>query len=284
MVNVLGTVILYNPSEEIILNIKSYADQISELLIIDNSDRPHNLQHALRASFPGHHYIKNETNVGIATALNQAANYGVERKYRWLLTMDQDSRFAEDGSILCLISKVNQPSVNIGIYTPVHLNKDSVLRKDKPEWEVVKKTMTSGNLLSLEAFVECGPFDEKLFIDYVDHEYNYRLRKNGFQIVRMNQSILIHNLGEIKSYRFYFIKMKTTNHSAIRRYYIARNRLYVIFKYFRFDPAFFFKELRKYWVDYFRVLFFDKDKMAKLKAMAEGTRDWALGRYGKKIR
>lgn len=281
MSGILTAVILYNPSSDLISNIKSYANEPAGLLVIDNSDRPHDLLPALRTHFPLHYYLKNEENAGMAQALNQAANFAINKKYTWLLTMDQDSHFAQ-GSLSALISMTQACVSDVGIFAPVHVNKDVAVKPVEAEWKVVKKTMTSGNLLNLDVFQKCGPFEEKLFIDYVDHEYNLRLRKNGYKIVRVNRSHLIHNLGNIESYKFSFMSIKSTHHNAMRRYYITRNRLYVIFKYFSFAPRFFFREVYNYWIDCLRILLLDEDKLQKFLAVAEGTRDWLLGDYGKR--
>ena len=280
MTGILATVILYNPSHEVLTNLKTYAPFVDHLLIVDNSESPHDVLRLIRQDFPTSYHISNSENLGIAKALNQSALYGIENNFRWLLTMDQDSKF-EEGSFLKLINHKNSIG-QVGIYTPVHLNKDSTKKWMEKEWTIVKKTMTSGNLLNLEAFIQCGSFEEKLFIDYVDHEYNLRLQKNGFKIVRINHSFLLHNLGDINSYRLGFISMKTTNHNELRRYYITRNRFFVIFKYFSFAPKFFFKEIREFWKSSWRILLLEKNKIQKFKAIISGTWDWMTNQYGKR--
>lgn len=58
------------------------------------------------------------------------------------------------------------------------------------------------------------------------------------------------------------------NHSPIRKYYIVRNRLYVAQKY-PFIRRYYEQALIKMFV---KVLFFESDKLAKLKLMLEGIR------------
>ena len=52
-----GLVVLYNPMEEVIDNIKTYADSLDKLYILDNTDRP--LQWVAKASkdIPSAQYI-----------------------------------------------------------------------------------------------------------------------------------------------------------------------------------------------------------------------------------
>jgi rhamnosyltransferase len=57
--------------------------------------------------------------------------------------------------------------------------------------------MTSGNLIHLTAHKIIGGFNEKLFIDYIDHEYCPRLHINGFSVIRANKAMLFHKVGDL---------------------------------------------------------------------------------------
>ncbi len=59
--------------------------------------------------------------------------------------------------------------------------------------------MASGNVLNLQAYKYIDKFEEKYFIDYVDHEYCLRLQTNGYSIKVHKNSILVHALGNISS-------------------------------------------------------------------------------------
>jgi rhamnosyltransferase len=276
----LGTVILYHPSRSVIDNIRSYISEVDALLVIDNSEP--NLESSfltsLEVEHASIHLISNPQNLGIATALNQAASYAIENGYSWLLTMDQDSIFEKHSLSLLKIFAENKGG--LGIVAPFHKTPKSDQPKFTEEYSTLRMTMTSGNLLNLDAFKRCGPFDEKLFIDSVDHEYCLRLRKSGYVIIRINQAMLHHPLGDIIYYRFLFFRFKTTNHSATRRYYIARNRLYVMFKYVGFDFKFFRRELGQYVKDFLRVIFLEREKRKKLIGILKGTIHFLAGRFG----
>lgn len=194
--------------------------------------------------------------------------------------MDQDSVF-ENGSMKELKEVAMEAATNIAIVSPVHLTPKANLPVSADRTKKIKLTMTSGNLLRISAWTKAGPFEEKLFIDSVDHEYYLRLRKQGFVIVRANNSVLLHPLGEIQYSKFLFIKLKTTNHPALRRYYITRNRLYVSFKYFFSDFWFFFRESRELIKSFFVVLLLDEEKGKKLKMMTRGVFDFLRGKYGR---
>jgi rhamnosyltransferase len=281
MNDILAVVILYNPDSGLRKRVDSYSDAVSKVILIDNSEPPVEWLSAWNDKIQ---IIKNHSNLGIGAPLNLAAKIAVDENYEWLLTMDQDSRF-QSGSFDELKDVALKAGKNVALVAPFHLTPNATPQRFSEPTKTIKLTMTSGNLLRLSAWKTTGPFDEKLFIDSVDHEYYLRLRKNGFTLLRANNSILLHPLGEIRYRKFLFIKLKTTNHSALRRYYITRNRLYVGFKYFFSDFWFFFREMKELVKSFFVVLLMDDDKLKKIRMMLLGVFDFLrrkLDRYQQK--
>jgi len=279
MHRVLGTVILFHPDEELLDHLKTYIDEVDQLLVIDNSVPPSPLGPLIRQRSEKVILITNESNRGIATGLNQAAGYGLQHGFDWLLTMDQDSNFAA-GALADMRQFLTGTEVKPGILSPFHCTPGGRLPDDDPATREVGITMTSGNLLNLHAYQKCGPFEEKLFIDSVDHEYCLRLRKNGYKVIRLNKAVLYHQLGKIKYHRILSFRIKTTNHPPLRRYYMTRNRLYVMNKYKSFDPKFFVRELKELIKGFWGTILLEEEKIAKVKAMLLGAWHFASGRYG----
>jgi rhamnosyltransferase len=120
-----------------------------------------------------------------------------------------------------------------------------------------------------------------LFIDSVDHEYCLRLRKEGYDVIRLNTAVLYHSLGNISYHKVFGLLLKTTNHSAARRYYITRNRLFVMTRYAGFDFRFFLRELSELIKSFWIILFVENNKSEKINAMFRGTWHFVTGRYGK---
>ena len=172
--------------------------------------------------------------------------------------------------------------MNKGIISPYHLTDDKIGIYKKIDTVVNTSTvMTSGNLLNLKAYKKVGKFEEKYFINYVDHEYCLRLKKNGFKIKVHKNSILIHKLGNMASKNFFGKKITYTNHNYIRRYYITRNRLNTISKYFFTDFVFSLKELKAIIFEWIKILLFEKDKIKKQKSIIKGIFDFIRNKYGK---
>lgn len=282
-IKVSGAVILYNPDNSILDNINSYIEFLDILYIVDNSEEKDNeiLNKVISLSNKCK-YIDNKGNKGISYALNIAANLAMLDNADWLLTMDQDSRF-EDKSLSVLIDYIcNNNTNDIGIISPYHLTRDklnSYIKKD----EVISRlsVMTSGNLLNLNAYSIIGKFDEDFFIDFVDHEYCLRLNSKGYVVKVHLNSFLIHDLGDIQSKIIFGKKIIYTNHNKIRRYYITRNRLIVMKRYFTKYPKFCFKNIKNLISEWMKIIFFEKNKIEKQIAILMGIRDFILSKGGK---
>lgn len=272
-----GMVALYNPTKENIDLVNNYKKCLDKIYLIDNSDKDNS---SLIENDEKIVYIPNCENLGIATALNIAANKAIEDGYKWLLTMDQDSIMTENVLKKLQDYVINNDTSNIGIVSPYHdigtrpANKD-VMVEEMPE------VMTSGNLINLDLFQIVGGFKDWLFIDLVDIEYCFNLRKNGYKVLRLNNAVMEHHLGNLKIHKILFKSFVCSNHNSIRRYYMFRNVFYVSDMYKKIYPGY-CRYLRKVQYGQIRyVILFEKDKLNKLKMMFKGYRDYKKNIKGK---
>jgi rhamnosyltransferase len=280
MPELLGMVVLFHPDDGITQRVRSYIDEVSNLLVIDNSEPPSVVAEQLKQLGQKVIIVTNNGNKGIAHALNQGVDFGLSRGFNWLLTMDQDSEF-QPGAVQAMKNFVASTKIPLGILAPFHHTPGARLPRFQNPTKALRITMTSGNLLNLEAAKECGPFEEKLFIDSVDHDYCLRLRRKGFQVIRLNAAILQHKLGDIRYRDVAGLRIKTSNHSPDRRYYMTRNRMFVMSRHMMFDIKFFWRELTELIKSFFAVVLFEEKKSQKLRAMLTGAWHFLTGRYGK---
>jgi rhamnosyltransferase len=59
----------------------------------------------------------------------------------------------------------------------------------------VRTCITSGALTNLDLWKKLDGFDEQMFIDSVDFEYCYRVRKAGYKVIQTDQVQLSHSIG-----------------------------------------------------------------------------------------
>ena len=229
--NIAGVVILYHPDiEQLSDNIQTYLNGLKQLYVYDNSEsKTPGLEEALLKLHPSiqYHYFK--ANEGIANRLNQAIAQATSNQYDYLLTMDQDSSFKDGDFDKYKLSIQSSGDINVAQFG-VNCQPDFTLPKDEPE--EVLTLITSGSVLNLSLTKHIGPFNEDLFIDFVDAEFSYRVIQNGYTNLMFSNIVLNHALGTLVEGRGLgnFKKSMRIIHAPTRVFYIVRNGLYLLFK------------------------------------------------------
>lgn len=281
MTRIAAVVILYNPDNNILENINSYANQVEKVFVVDNSDFSNEALLNKTDYFINVEYVFNNSNIGVAAALNLGAQRAIDQGFDYLLTMDQDSK-AANGMVKELLSII-QSSENVGIVSPEHLDKD-IQYQLKPEGLFIKNvlfTITSGNLLNLDAYKIAGRFLDELFIDHVDHEYCLRLKKNNYKIIKTNRSILYHKLGNPNRRKLFRWTFYPSHHPPLRLYYRTRNRFFVDKLYRKLFPEYVKTDRRNFIRELFEIIAFEKSVWKKIKMIFQGYIDYKKNRLGK---
>ena len=278
-----GVVILYNPTYENINNIFSYVDFVDKLYIYDNSNVDNSKMLLELLNKKNVIYIRNGENNGISKSINDVVALIGKSNFSWLLTMDQDSSFKPD-SFTSFIKQVDLYSDSVAIFTPIHLTKKIYKQVVKVQHQVLM-TMTSGNLLNVNICKEIGLFDERYFIDSVDHEYCLRANKFGFKVIVVPSIELNHSLGEpiLRTNILTRKKVIIFNHNFLRRYYITRNKLLMISEFYKFYPKACFIFLLEIPWDFKNIIFYETDKIKKIRSVFCGCYDFLVKKFGKKI-
>lgn len=281
MFKVAAVTVLYNPDSKVSDNLLTYVNQVSKLFLVDNSDNRNASSLNEIILMNNVKYISNEKNLGIAAALNIGAKKALSEGYKYLLTMDQDSK-ASVNMVENLFGVIKSP--NIGIVAAEHINSDFQAEPNRDEIHNVEVlyTMTSGNLLDLKAFKKVGGFLEELFIDHVDHEYCLRLNKNSFKVIKTNTAVIYHKVGNTVKKKFFHRYFYPSNHSPIRLYYRTRNRFYVDRIYKEIFPGY-VKEDHKHFIrEIIVMILYEHNLFDKFKMILVGYNHYKkniLGKY-----
>lgn len=272
---ILAGIITYNPDVEILMeNIKQIYHQVDKLLIIDNNSITKEIFiKKINDEFKNIEIIKNEKNVGIAEALNQVIRYSNTNNFEWALTLDQDSQ-CEENIILKYKNYLNGnlDNSNILLLTPQieDINMKNKININESSDEV-ETAITSGSLINIKNSLEIGGFKSELFIDYVDFEFCLRGRLSNYKIIKINNAVLYHRLGEIKVKRLLGLDIIATNHSPLRRYYLFRNKVYIYRKYMGKYNKWIIKNMFSSCKVILIILFFEKRKFDNLKHILKGS-------------
>ena len=275
-----ATLVLYHPGQDTIGKVIHYTQFLDFLTVVDNT-----VNSDLSARFLNHpkiKYVAQGINSGIATALNVGAVHAIEEGHSWLLMLDQDSTLTEETYLRIKQQIFELTAEDIGLVAPLQVSKLSDLNNSQPNASIrdVGWVMTSGCALNLKAYLECGPFEDKLFIDHVDHEYCLRMGQNGYRSIQNPRIVLDHSLGEPKETKILGWKPVFISHKPFRSYYFVRNGLYVALKYSTYSPKFAGWVLFQILKNILKAAFLDDQKLLRFKMMIWGFVDFCNGRYG----
>ena len=282
MNDIITVIVTYNVGDSFRNNIDKIKEVVSEIIVVDNGSNEQTIN-MLREIENDFTLISLGENKGIAYALNKGIECGLEKGCKWILTLDHDSIPKKDmlDKMLEVYSSLSEEEKdNIVMITPQHVEeKNSKAPNNSLQYEYVLTEITSG-ALTKAWYYNKNNYDEKLFIDLVDHDFCLGIYRNGYKIIRVNESILLHNLGESEVKNIFGFKVTPTNHSSIRRYYMSRNRHYIWYKY---------KNDFKYWVtkdkirainEIIKIILFEENKLEKLKMIYIGIKDYRLKKWG----
>lgn len=238
--------------------------------------------------------VKNDSNLGIAEALTQGVAFSRQRQARYVLLLDQDSLPA-DNMVVYLrqaletqlqlgerVAAVGPSYVDIkGQFNSpfVKLQGLSLTRVDCPEHEVVAvdHLITSGSLVYLDALIDIGDMEGKLFIDYVDTEWCLRAKAKGYQIYGVADAKMSHDLGDgVAS----FMGRKLPVHSPLRYYYLIRNGVWVLRQPW-VGMKWRLMDIRRLFLIYLVYSVFVGDRVNNWKMMTRGLWHGLTGKMGK---
>ena len=284
MRNIAAVIITYNTGNEFSKNVLSLKKHVGEVIVVDNGSNKETLT-MLRGLKEEITLIELNENKGIAYALNRGIEYAVNNDFQWVLTLDHDSTVSDSmiSNMLSVYNSIDESEKEkIVMLTPKHVEEkqmDVVSKSQENKWEYVLTEITSGALTKAD-FYKNELYDEKLFIDLVDHDYCLRINSMGYKIIRVNSAILIHNLGESIQKKILGITVTPTNHSALRRYYMSRNRKYIWNKYRGTFKEWVIKDKIRSLNEIVKIIAFEDEKLNKLKMIKLGLKDYKDKKWG----
>lgn len=290
---IIGVVVFYNPKCEHYKYLECNSKVLDHVIVVVNGP---NLNAIENLDLENITVLYEGSNLGIAKATNDGIEIAIERGSEdYVVLLDQDTLLPTNyKEILLTRERIESLGIGVGIIAPIYKNPRTQtvslslifhkfrFKRGRPVGAFYESTcpIASGSLLRLKVFRDVGMLDEKLFIDYVDTEYALRLSSHGYKNYLVPSICMSHELGEQEIHKIGKILFRPTNHSFVRKYYITRNRLYVMFKYGFKYPSLIYFEFLAISLDVFRVILFERDRLRKLKAIAYGLKDFLLGRYG----
>lgn len=252
-------------------NILAVLPQVDKLVIFINGQESVEGTQRATENFENIVFISSSKNQGIAYALKEIMQYAIENHFDWVLSLDQDS-VCQPGLVEEYKKYINLPSAGMLTCEIVDRNSKNIdkIQSDK-EYIEVEDAITSAAFTSVSAYQKTSGYNESLFIDYVDWDIVFQLRRKGYKIYRIRFYGLLHELGHTTIHKILWKKCSTFNHSPFRHYYQARNWKYLRKTYPEFLS--FFKAFKIEATFQIKVLLFENRKWKKLSARWRGIKD-----------
>ena len=239
------------------------------------------------AASPMINLVLNLDNLGVARALNIGVQNAVTLGFTWALLLDQDSCVDDDMvQTLFAVHASFSDRDRLAVVGSGFRDVNGALQDPNDEilgdgWEEVESVITSGSLIPLKAHAVVGAFRDEFFIDYVDTEYCFRARAKGYRVIRTRKAIMSHAIGAISRHSVLWINKWTFNHSAERRYYIARNDTVMLREYGHYVLGLWaLKSFGRCVRLCKRIALYEQMKTRKMLAVAQGWWDGVRGHMG----
>ncbi len=276
--DVCAVVVAYHPDDGLERRVAGILEQVDRVVIVDNHSSAESARVIERtAERKDVHLIRNELNLGVATALNEGMGWAREHGYAWAFLFDQDSVLAEGAldtlaGVLDGAGGEDAPAVLGCNYRDVHAGRLRYPDESAAgvSWRERKTVITSGSLVSVGAYGDIGPFRDAFFIDHVDDEYCLRARRKGYRVLSTCKPVMLHSVGASTLHRLLWKRTGVTNHPPFRRYYMTRNHIILMKEYFAAEPRWVFDTAYSRMKSLVLLCLFEKRRPEKLRNVLRG--------------
>lgn len=258
-------VIIYNPCDGDIKNIIYMAKIFEKIFLYCNSSLKEK-DVDLLGKLGNVCFLGSGRNDGLSIGCQNLCDTAKNQYFTHIILFDQDSRMAKNDIDMMIDSakENNLKSRKVAIISP------QIVLKGAPQYGIENKEIdwciTSGSLIDLAVFEYGIMFDNNYFIDRVDIDFCKQIKKENFKILQLNSIKLNQDLGVYKK----ILGKNYYEHSPIRHYYIARNRLYFNKKY-NVNVLKTFLQMIKHLGE---IILFEKDKKKKISMFFLGIEDY----------
>ena len=283
-----AVIVTYNPDTAFPDRFGMIVEQVGSVVIVDNGSEPPALD--MLQSLPPRestHLIFNEENIGLASALNKGVERARELGADWVLLLDHDTEPAGDmveslaGVYDDYPQKEKLAVIGSNYYNLDPQQPEYTFKPGDHSWVERKTVITAGSLIPLGVISRIGSFRDEFFIDHVDDEFCFRVRRYGFAVVMTRSALMKHAIGIRGRHRLPGYTVETSGHSPQRRYYMSRNFVVMAKEYLFREPAWLIWKKYKLLKAVILIAAFEKDRANKLHHMLKGVWHGVIGQLGK---
>lgn len=277
--DVCAVVVTYHPDPGFPDRLDRVRPQVRRVVVVDNGSSLQAREMLRNAAGPDVGLILNDANLGVATALNQGMRHVMGSSCRWVLTLDQDSTVEPFLVEALLEAYSGYPSGEkvavVGSNYYDEIRGKTLLPESPAQPPCLEQTtvITSGSMISVAAYTKVGPFRDDFFIDHVDDEYCLRARAMGYKVILCRRPVIRHSIGGAVGKRILGRTFWSSNHSAARRYYMARNFVWVAREHLFFQPGWVTLRVLRHAGFLLLMALLEKERWGKIGGTARGILD-----------
>jgi GT2 family glycosyltransferase len=269
---------------------------IAEIVVVDNASSDGTVS-MIRTRYPEITILSLSMNTGVGGGYATGLLYtAIQKKYDWVWLLDQDSVPHEDAleRLLEGLNFVATERENVGILASLAVHPETKTVYPGLVWRngwrrapdptcfpslFVDAVISSGSLVRREAVAQAGLPRADFFMDFVDLEHCLRVRRHGYKIVMVRDSVLDHVIGRPRNIRLLLGTRKWRDHVPWREYYKARNEVFTIWNYYPgWRPK--YSVIHRLLMHAVGIILFGNAKRACLRMMYLGIVDGMSGKLG----
>jgi GT2 family glycosyltransferase len=300
LVRVASVTVVFNSVQVVARHISALLAQthpLTEIVIVDNGSCD-GTPELLSREFPQVTVLELHENAGVGGAYAAGVEYAVGQGYDWIWLFDDDSLPQPEALHQLLEAQPIRHGNRVGAVACLPVNpetgrtysgwlwRDRLVPVDPAvatqQYYFVDTVISSGTLLNRHAVEAVGLPIREYFMDFVDHEYNLRIRRAGFSIVVVRSSIMHHWIGKPRVVPFPDRSRLWSEQPAWRHYYMVRNQVATVCyalltaRAAMFLAASVMKQIGG-------ILLLDCNKLPKLHMVLKGIADGLGRRLGKRV-
>lgn len=302
---VLGVVVAYGPGPELADCLRAALPQVDALLLWENSDGPPGsraIVEGLRSAEPTLPWDRLSSaglghNVGLSVAYQRGLELARREGHRFVLLLDQDSILDADavshlrqvhGRLserfrVGAVNAQNREQVRLGLSPKPALHRlvqgryeaayrHGTLYRDATALE--RRTLiNSGLLLSVDAALEVGGYDERLFLDAVDYDLALRLRAAGYRLFEAPGAGVAHQQGVPTPLGGPARRILVRGYPPRRSYHLVHDTMVVGLRRWRTDRGTAGAIVLSMWIGTFGAVLLLPERAARLRSIVAGMAD-----------
>ena len=226
--NVVAVFTAYHPDERLGAAVEAALETCSSVIVVDNTPGTAGAQGSPGAAGaaladPRVTVLAHGRNVGLGAALNIAVR-ALPEEADAVLLLDQDSELPPE-IVPGLVADLADPAIGVAAPSPWDPKHQRYYCSDARRNATVsdeEAVITSGMLVRREV-LEKIPFDEDMFIDWVDVAFCLAVRRAGWRIVIDWRLRLPHEIGACEVHTRFGRTAHYSHYPAWRLYWIGRN-------------------------------------------------------------